>query len=201
MRHIVKLSLVSSLAFNATLTARAAGGDQVYAGLTLTQTDATSTTSSNNGTQSKSRSVATLYSAMLGYRLSAGLMLGAKYWNATITSGNNGDTEVTTDGMGPMLGFLHESGIMVSAAYLMDAKKVVDSNLDALDATYSGGDGTIVTAGVVKVFNNAWGAGLLVEQSSVNYKKLKVGTAEEISLTGTWKDELMTPYLAFMVFF
>jgi len=138
--------------------------------------------------------------ATAGYVQTPGVTLGGKYFqythNGDVTA--SGEEGITASGWGPLVGFYHQSGIFLNAAYLVQPEKVYDDNNGS--ARFYGGSGMTVDVG--KAFElGGFGLGLQMTYSKIEYEKMKADGLDEQKLDGEWSDESVYPHLAFFAYF
>lgn len=174
----------------------AGNGNHMILGLAGTQKEEIVEQGSPKNSKTKDR--VTIYDVMLGYQFDFGLIVGARYWSSEKNTNLSNESGVITSGEGLTLGYFHESGVYVNAGYLIDPSKDYDPAGTKNDTSYYGGYGVLFGVGYVKMLGQ-YGLGVNVEQSDVVYKKFKGGDGIEQSLSGTWKDHGMYPYLQLLV--
>jgi hypothetical protein len=186
---------IAAVCFAASLAvppALAAQSDKLIIGLAATQTE--DQIEQGAPVNAKGTDRVTIYDLSLGYLMSPGFVLGLRYWNFEQNTSTTTDTGIVTSGYGPMLGFMHESGVFLTATYLLEPKKEYDPANTQSDVTYYGGTGSLFGVGYVKLLQS-FGVGLMIQQSEVRYEKAKLGSGDETSLSGDWVDKSMYPYL------
>lgn len=164
-----------------------ASGDKSYIAVAATRTVDESKADTAEGLDE-----VLIVNATAAWVMPPGFSLGLKYFNFD-------RNEVTTTGYGPLIGFYHQSGFFVNAAYLYKPVKKFDKQNDDGYLEFKEGDGTVVDLGKVFEFG-AWGAGVQVTYHKVNYKKATQRDAT-VKLTGSWWDSGTYPYLVGVFYF
>lgn len=188
----MRIAAVCVAASLAAAPALAVQGDKLIIGLAATQTE--DQIEQGAPVNAKGTDRVSIYDVSLAYLMSPGFVLGLRYWNFEQNTSTTTDTGIVTSGYGPMLGFMHESGVFVTATYLLEPQKAYDPANTQSDVTYYGGTGSLFGVGYVKLLQS-FGVGLMIQQSEVSYDKAKVGSGDETSLSGDWVDKSMYPYL------
>lgn len=167
----MRIAAVCVAASLAAAPALAVQGDKLIIGLAATQTE--DQIEQGAPVNAKGTDRVSIYDVSLAYLMSPGFVLGLRYWNFEQNTSTTTDTGIVTSGYGPMLGFMHESGVFVTATYLLEPQKAYDPANTQSDVTYYGGTGSLFGVGYVKLLQS-FGVGLMIQQSEVSYDKAKV---------------------------
>lgn len=171
----------------------AAGGDKSYVSAALTKTQDVSRADSSKG-----EDVVTIMNISAAFAMGSGFALGLKYFDYSQDGKFLEDENLVIAGYGPMVGYMHASGIYANLAYLISPTKSYKH--DRSKTKYEGGNGYVLDVGKMWEFGSSFGAGVALSQSKVTYKEATTdGT--ETDLDGEWSDSSFYPYLSFFVFF
>lgn len=140
----------------------------------------------------------TALSASGAFGVGSNFQVGLKYFDYSYDDSLLADTGTHISGYGPLLGFLHETGVYLQAAYLYQPTKEVKASNG--HTKFSGGSGYTLELGKVFEINKSFGVALQLTQSHVSYKEVNTSEAGRQDLAGDWHDESLYPYVAAFVF-
>jgi len=131
----------------------------------------------------------------LGVDIDSGFILGAKYYSVTASSDiSDSDTEkVDVSGLGLMTGWMAPKNWSIFATWLFGPERTEGSGSGK--TVYSDGRGIVIDAGWRSSVGSGVEVGPQLTWSSITYEKSKVGSTSS-SLSGTWSDTELYPYLA-----
>lgn len=158
---------------------------------------ATRTTNTTKQNKNEYTAETQIIGAAAAYGISSGAGIGAKYFQYTESSDLSADYSVETTGYGPMVSFVHDSGVFGAFTFLLQPEKKF--KLASAEVTHFGGQGYIVDIGKVFLLGD-WGVGFQLSQSSVTFSKQKL-TGTETDLDGNYTDTSLCPLLNVFVFF
>jgi hypothetical protein len=196
LHHIVRSLALACLA--AAPSARASD-PKSYLELALTKTDEAA-----QSDQGKAEHAVTVFDISGGFSAGDGLILGGKYFNYGIDDkldgALNGEATTTIKGWGPMIGYMHPTLAYITATYLYQPEKDVKAESGST-VVYNGGSGYAIALGKAFEVGKSVGLALQLEQAHVDYKTVTDPNGNQRSLTGTWYDQMLHPYVGVFVFF
>lgn len=157
------------------------------------------------GSATTTKESATILQLGLGYQWSSNLYLGLHHLNDTrnqeiITEASGVKTVTASDknlrtGTGVTFGYHANSGLMLDASFLF-------YNVHSRSGTtvLYGGNGAVFDLAYRFKLGSSFALGPQVSMTSLQYKKQKVDGVTS-SLSGTWREQYVLPYLAMWLYF
>jgi hypothetical protein len=192
MRALSRILVAASLSL-ASARALAAGAGASFASAAVTRTSDVAHVDGD-----KYERDITILNISAAYGMGSGFVVGAKYWDYSADDDLLSDDNLTLNGYGPMVGFMHQSGFYANVAYLLFPEKAYKAQ--GVTTKLHGGNGYVVDVGHVWDVGSSFGVGLAVSQSHVAYEKETTAGTEE-SLSGTWSDDSLYPYASLFIYF
>lgn len=169
-----------------------AKGDKSFVSAAITKTEDESVADDSRG-----KDAVTILNLGAAISVGSGVAVGLKYFDYSQDGKFLDDENLVISGYGPMVGYMHDSGLYINAAYLFSASKTYKSG--GSKSTFKG-TGYVIDAGKIWDVGSSFGVGIAVSQSKITYKSATIA-GHEGDLHGEWSDSSFYPYLSLFLFF